>query len=236
MILPNSTYQEIYQTITQEEEKVIYYLHKNLKSVSQEMYDRIKDNSEIIICWKYYTNPQSKNKYLLWYATTFMRFIKEEKDLTCGALLVSNDYSDRNFYFSTRDNKYNVVLHITSHFLKRYRERCLKDDSLTTEEVIATYFFHNGRTFAMLDVNQASIVPIDEKDSAILVPEGIVYAEIGVAAGQSEKNVTVIRYKTFVSVTMLNEQQDEHVKSVSKDELEKNMQKKIKRLLNIQKD
>ena len=58
--------------------------------------------------------------------------------------------------------------------------------------VINSFLFQlsavDGRDiFAMLDVNQASIVPIDEKDSAILVPEGIVYAEIGVASGQSEK-------------------------------------------------
>lgn len=220
MVLPTSTYAEIFDAVALENEKIEYYWRKNGKKASKELAEQFDQN--LMVTFEYHVCPQSRNKYLLWYATTPERYARDRLDLTGGNLLVVESFNDRDFFFTDGPADFRWLLHITSHFVKRYRERFLKDDSTTTEKVIATYLYRNGSDFLDLDPDETNVQERREENTYTnLVKDGIIYIELNKYLYKKESSdnegVVVLRYKTFVSRFQLNEKQTNHVKEKVKE-------------------
>ena len=208
MILPTSTYREVHNAFIQENEKVGYWWVKVYSQIYKRFYTKLKQGQ--LYLWEYWTHPVSRNKYLFCYATSRSQILRDKTDASGQALLVVDDFANRDFYYSTPG----ILLHITSHFIKRYRERCLHDDSVPTEEVVARYLHRNIGSFLELDPDNLNYQgERDEMTYNILVPDGVVYFQIGKDSSEGMKDVIVIRYKTFVSESLLNEEQKKEVDS-----------------------
>ena len=228
MILPGATYSDIYKAITDEEDKVQYYWQKQAKKIIKEFYSQL--NRDPMVAYTYYVNPKSRNKYLLWYATTPLRFVRNNEDIFGGMFLVVDDFTERDFYFTTGKDNCAFLLHVTSHFVRRYRERNLRDDKLKTETVLATYVFRNGSDFLQLDPDETNISK--EKDARTftnLVKDGIIYFQCGKDMLDQKKELVIIRYKTFVPHSALNDKQKSHIQERVREINEIH----IKNLLNI---
>lgn len=234
MVLPTSTYAEVFDAISLEQQKVDYYWHKNGKKASRELVKQIDE--DLMVTYEYLVCPQSRNKYLLWYATTRKRYILDRLDLTGGALLVVEAFNDRDFFFTDGHADLRWLLHITSHFVKRYRERYLKDERATTEKVIATYLFRNGKEVLDLDPDETNFQGKREDGTyTSLVNDGIIYIEMFKYRYGDNRNhddgVIALRYKTFVSRSQLNEKQANHIQ----EKMEELKEEHIRELLNIPK-
>ena len=170
--------------------------------------------------WDYWTHPVSKNKYLFWYVTTPSLFLRDKMHVSGGYLLVVNDFADRDFFFCTGRDKGRFLLHVTAHFVKRYRERFLCDNNAYTEDVLVKYFHRNGGFDVELDPNEVNYH--GERDSltySSLVPDGVVYFQMGKDTSTADSGVIVMRYKTFVSKDLLNERQEKHIQVVARAHL-----------------
>lgn len=149
MILPTMTYKEMYDHLAADKKKVDikidYLLPKAIKSFKKtmrfpawELYD--------------YTIPSTNNKYVIYfYAESRARIENPE----IGSFTIVHNGKHRFIvkwgaggYKHTPDGEMMAIRQIhayTPHFLQRYNERFLKNESLTINEIAAIFLSRNKR-------------------------------------------------------------------------------------------
>jgi len=228
MILSTASYEDIFKAIVSDEEKVYFWWEK----LYQKNYRRFQEqlDKDIMVMWVYFTHPQSKNRYLFWYVTTPLRYVLDKDNVTGGHVLVVSDFNDRNFYISSAKSRPGFIYHMTSHFLKRYRERFLGNTDAPTEEVLSLYLYRNIKYSVSIENQEMSLRPDSDPDTrSLLIPDGVVFVAVKGLALRNGTSVIVFRCKTFVSRSILNEKQLDYLDQVA----EEKRAEEIRRLLNI---
>lgn len=235
MVLPDSFYDDVFYAMADDEEKVGYYWKKLYKQKTDKFPKYFKNHGkysldETIVDWIHFTHPVSRNKYLLWYTSTPRRILWDRLDVSGGAVLIVEEYDDRNFYISTGKARPRFVYHITSHFLKRYRERCLMDDVLPTEEVLIRYIDRNMHNTVSIENNEITVIPVDDPNThSVLAHDGVVFIQSGKLIPTDDLPIFVFRCKTIVSQSIFNEKQEQYIKKLTRELHEK----EVRAFLNI---
>jgi hypothetical protein len=182
-----------------------------------------------------YKIPATNNKYIIYfYAETRTRMEKPEVGSFCilfnekQRFVIQGGVSQ---YKHTPDSSLVLIRQIhayTSHFLQRYNERILKDESLTSNEVAARY----------LSRNNAAIMPLEQNENinrnhelygetgqyAYRVRDGICFARTGIQGKSNEDRLNdkidagFILYTTFMNES---EMTDGQRSAISKEHREK---------------
>ncbi len=148
MILPSFTSKEIYDHVVRDQEKVNirkeYLRSKAIKEFKKEKH---------FPAWRWYeyTVPTSNNKYIIFFyveskiviqkpfVDDFLVIFEESKKfIKCGV----------GMYKHTENNPFIAIrqVHVyTSHFLMRYGERYLNDNSLNFNDIACLYFSRNRK-------------------------------------------------------------------------------------------
>lgn len=147
MILPTMTYKELYNHLAADKQKVDirkeYFMPKAVRAFKKKTKFPAWEIYE-------YTVPATNNKYVIYfYAENRLRAEKPEVGSFCIAY--NGQYRfvvqwSAGPYKHTPNSEMIVVKQIhayTSHFMQRYNERFLKDETLTPNEVAARYLSRN---------------------------------------------------------------------------------------------
>ena len=190
----------------QEIHKEVFEDIKNLRSKLDECRKDFKKT--VLKCSRY---PLTKS-YDCW--------TKEKKNLfivTFTAIKRSNwkkPILSINSIYSRPEGKYAVALTVDMriltiyppHFFKRYRERIVKDDSITNEEIIREYFRNDwGYVGAVVNEDYKSVYHCFENDNKDDKVSFVAATSQGYCFGEKQGNVNII--KTIISEDMLFENQ-----------------------------
>ena len=148
MLLPTMTYKEMYDHLGEDLKKVKiredYFLPKAIKEFKKER--------RFPACkWYEYTVPESKNKYIIFYYAEHWKVIDHPK---VGSFCIVYDDKNNRYvikwgargYSHTKDGPLMLIREVqvyTPHFFERYRERGLKDKSLSINDVVCMYLSRN---------------------------------------------------------------------------------------------
>lgn len=221
MILPTMTYKEMYDHLAADKQKVDIKKDSLLPKAIKAFKKRMK-----FPAWELYeyTIPSTNNKYVIYfYAESRVRAEKPE----VGSFTIVYNGKHRFIvkwgaggYKHTADSGMMAVRQIhayTSHFLQRYNERFLKDDSLTTNEVAARFLSRN--TVAMPLEQNDGINRNHEKYEngkyAFRVRDGICFSYSAVDGEESEDgdrqkdkvDALYICYTTFMAESKMTDSQ-----------------------------
>ena len=135
-----------------------------------------------------YKSPRN-NKWLIfidvykkvWYKETLIYYENEDG---INAILVNNDRQ---------------LMHVSAHFLKRYKERFLHQENIQTIELIKKYFSEN---IEITMENNLESINEEKTDKFFLINEGIALGEIEVFNG-----CQIFYLKTFITPDMLFDDQ-----------------------------
>lgn len=201
MLLPNMTYREVFDELNKDYKGIQQGLMKNGHLFSLLLR---KTTRRFPICQIYsYTTPERKNKVYFgfyankrseWQNPSFNQFIIwDTPNGKCAVMANSLDVD-------IKQGRYGLIVVYTPHLFSRYRERFLKDEDLSNEEVVNRFFEKNARAYGT-DISEELMpgsVELEDKSKT-----KIAYAsEDGVAFGVVvEKEVIVM--KTFVAYDML---------------------------------
>lgn len=233
MILPTMTYKEMYDHLAADKQKVEikkeYLLPKAVKAFKKRMK---------FPAWEIYdyTIPSTNNKYVIYfYAESRVRAEKPEE----GSFTIAYNGKHRFIiqwgaggYKHTPDSEMIAVRQIhayTSHFLQRYNERFLKDDSLTANEVAARYLSRNTVAMPLQqneEINRNHGKYGEKYQYAFRVRDGICFSYSAVDGEQSEDgdrhkdkvDALYICYTTFMNESKMTESQR---KAIFKEHCEK---------------
>lgn len=222
MILPSMTYKEMYDHLAADKQKVDikkdYLLHKAIRNFRK---------ASRFPAWELYEYkiPASNNQYIIYfYAENRTRVEKPEIGSFCILFNGKQRFVIRwgaSGYKHTTDSSMVAIRQIhayTSHFLQRYKERLLKEESLSSNEVAARYLSRN--TVAMPieqndDINRNHEQYGDTGRYAFRVRDGICFAQSSVQGLMSEDgdrhkdkvDAMIVLYTTFMNESKMTDSQ-----------------------------
>lgn len=198
MIVPSMTFQEIHKEV-----------FVDLKNLHGKLDECRKDFRRIVLKGRNY--PLSKS---------FDFITREKKNLfivTFTALKRSDSkkpimniysiyYRPEGNYAASLSVDMNIVSIYPPHFFKRYRERIVKDDSFSNEDIIRLYFKNDwGFMGAVVNKDFESVYYCFEDDNINDKISFVAATSQGYCFGEKQGNVTII--KTIISEDMLFENQ-----------------------------
>jgi len=219
MILFDDNYEKIYKLMMEENEQVHYYMQKFSKKLKK----KYTEHPELPI-WHYelVTLPKSNNTYLIYYySMTYKEIIHDS--YYCGSVLLLNGNDGQRLAVGLRkmsmkgeampdDVKYLVFsLQIfTGHFLSRYRERMKFPDSMSTYDVIASFFGRCGGYFSELPYDDIVLKKNRSKgNSAWGVDDGVTLATKTIL-NVDNYPVMVVKHNTFLAREFLKANQEKN--------------------------
>ena len=221
MILSDTPYPEIFLAMQKEEEKVNYALNKEERKAMRS-FDRSLGMCGL--CYTaYYTNPTSKNRYLLWYympdnsgpMPRYQRGSALLLDAPNGnrKLISTGTYEMNKGIMKDTYRKENVsgMIEFNGHFLSRYRERAKFPRSLSTDDLIATLFGRCMKYMTRLTMEKMNFRHEQyENGMAWRVADGISFGSQAEFSLPDGRTFVLFQHKTFVPEGMLKgEQRDD---------------------------
>lgn len=198
MIVPSMTVQEIHNEV-----------FEDIKNIENIMNGFNKDFRKLVL---------RKSKYPL--TKTYEYITKEKKNLFLigYTALKRSDWDNpvMHFYgiYSRPEGKYAVApsvdMNISTiyppHFFKRYRERIVKDDSISNDDIIRLYFKNDwGLTGAKVNQDHKNVYHSFEENEKNEIIDIVAATKQGYCFGEKQGNINII--KTIVSEEMLFENQ-----------------------------
>lgn len=201
MLLPNMTYLEVFDELNKDYDDI----QQGLSKRGGEFMQLLRKTTRRYPIYQLYTYTTLERKNKVYFEFHVLRHADKGKpmyntyfiwDSPKGKSAIMPNALDTNF---TR-RRFGLIVIYTPHLFSRYRERFIKDDRLSNEEVITSFFNKNSKTYGTDISNELMPGSIELDD---LSKPKIAYAsEEGVAFGVvMEKEVIVM--KTFVSYDML---------------------------------
>ena len=224
MLTYSMTPVDIFNSILQDREKINYWLNKSESKIIKlfgKQFKYPKYHSEN------YKHPKSGIDYML-------LFIKQNQESKLETKVIAKSILGNKKYFIDFGFGYNIdkgkkcctaapVLNIfDGHFFERYKERCLKNESLQIDDVIGKYYSRLTR-LNLLEINNGIINDWKEKygefSTVFYTNDGICLGRrsicqppnIKVEQGKANE-VAVNEYKTFISADMLSDKQKDSIK------------------------
>lgn len=222
MIVPSMSYKEMYDNLAKDKNRVEYrkeyYLPKAIKEFKK---------TRIFPAWKWYnyTIPSTGNQYVVFfYAENILQIEKP----TCDSFFV---YYVNNKRFvihwgatiiQTPNHPMEAVREIrafTSHFFQRYKERFIKDNSLSSND-IACRFFSRNPDLIPIEINKNINNNIDNYDiksnKGFRIKDGFCFTMSGVEKSVNKDKIDAIVtvFTTFVTVSTMSKNQREAIENV----------------------
>ena len=206
MLLPNMTYKEAFEEINKDYEDI----QKGEQKICQQ-FTRflLKTTRRFPILQRYtYTTPVRKNK-LCFICTSSKRNIDAQSGISIY-IIWDNAYGKNVIWMNKlvhdrRNGRYGLIVVMTSHLFSRYRERFLKDQDMTNEEVINHFMERNCQMVGTDISNELLPGSMELEDRSKLK---IAYvSQQGVSFGVVVETEVVLM-KTFVSYDMLYPNQE----------------------------
>ena len=208
MILENTPYTKVIETMLSEQEKVLFFVRKEADKVLK----TAKREGTPLLAYSTYTIPKSNNTYLFWggkiVTEKFFQNIGRNNFMCGSCLLVNASNGERMIYTLGEKNEGGVLVRTlmvyTSHFLRRYRERAKIPETVPTNELLATFMCRNTE---MIPLDYSQVVKKGIKNGAATqMVDGII---LGSETRYSEAggDFIVFKFKTFLSDSMLKANQ-----------------------------
>ncbi len=180
--------------------------------------------------WYEYKIPTTQNKYFIFfYAANRWMVEKPEVESFC-------ELFDDNKRFIIKwgvspykhcENREPIILPqihaYSSHFFQRYKERCLKDETLSTNDVICRYFARNGKDFFPIKITNEINNNIEKYGIAgeigCIVTDGFCFIQSNLEGTPGENRIDdkidamLLIYTTFISKNEMGENQIEGIKA-----------------------
>lgn len=179
-------------------------------------------------CWKWYEYkiPSSNNKYIIFYYAENPNCIDNPKvDLFADVFFERQRFVVKwggGGYKHTENSPIKLIRQIhayTSHFLHRYNERVLKDNTLSSNDVACRYFSRN--TFEMpIEIDEDINKHIEEYGEharqGFLVQDGVCFTQAGLEGNfhgnerqdNDRVDAMLVVYTTFVSKYQITNDQN----------------------------
>lgn len=204
MIVPTMTVDEIHQEIINERNYIEQQKVKFVKSYRKVV---LKSNQFPIVKYFTFTTPKRKNQYIL-------QFKFDKRDLWDNpSYILFGIYSrPEGKYMVIPTNGYKGLDIYPPHFFKRYRERIVKDYSLTTDQLIRRYIERQkGVMYQIADENDRENFLSFEKDDGQSV-EIVASVSEGFCFGVNINTINIM--KTIISEDMLFENQKKRLNNL----------------------
>ncbi len=217
MILPDTPPEEIFRIISEEEPKLLFALDKEFQRAEKKF---THSQSLPVLHQIEYTVPSSRNRYLVWmYA--FNEYQKTVKPMYGFALMVNGLGGSVEYYTLNHlahkilrggvvtESTVNALSKFIPHYLSRYRERFIKDESLSPEKLAVTYFGRNQSTKVSEEVEKINILAgKDDKYRSYRLRDGVALVEKEERTLPDGRVYDFNIYKTFLSEDMLKGSQE----------------------------
>ncbi len=219
MLLPDSTYLEIYRTIVSETEKAQFALMKN-ENAAWKHIARADRAGEPLTWHTQYQHPVSRNRYLLWYHATPKDGGKVLSLLGGIALMMDSTTGDRTLYMAKNfgrvlagdRTKHPFLLVYTGHFLSRYRERTGVAAGGDAASLAAVFFARNLGEMNPLCPDSMILQKEKYRNAAAWqTSDGVILGSETAETLPDGRTLTVIRNNTFITHELLHENQAESV-------------------------
>lgn len=222
MITSGMTYKEMYDHLAADLKKVQYrqkyFQPKAIKEFRK---------TRIFPAWKWYpyTVPETNNKYVIFFYADNLNCVEKPKvDFFSDILLDNNRLFVKwgaSGYRHTSNSPLKAIRIInayTIHFLHRYKERFLKDDSLSVIDIACRYFSRNEIAMP-IEINESINKNIEkygeEAKQGFRVRDGVcfTYTKIegefhnDVNTDDDRVDAMYIKYRTFLSEYKMAEEQ-----------------------------
>ena len=206
MIVVNMNLHEVYDTLMKETSKLDWKRNSLLPKAAKE----IKKSIEFPTCVMYdYKIPTSNNQYIIY-------FYREHPfaAVLAGYLFVLFDGSKR-FVIKWTDKGIPEVHVLTSHFLQRYKERCLGLPELTANEV-AVRFLSRNRSMKPMTIDERINKKISKygefAGEGFLVQDGFCFKLSGEEMIEGvETPVKISFFTTFMPLSEMSDVQREAI-------------------------
>lgn len=180
--------------------------------------------------WYEYKIPTTQNKYFIFfYAANRWMVEKPEVESFCELF---ND--NKRFIikwgvcpYKHCENREPMLLPLihaySSHFFQRYKERCLKDETLSTNDVIFRFLARNGKEFFPIKITNEINNNIEKYGIAgeigCIVTDGFCFIQSNLEGTPGENRIDdkidamMLIYTTFISKNEMGESQYEAIKA-----------------------
>jgi hypothetical protein len=208
MIVPSMTVQEIHKEIFED----IKNLESKLDQCRNDFKKTVLNGSRYPLTKSYDCKTREKRNLFIVDFTAIKRSAWKKPILTIYGI------------YSRPEGKYAVAPSMDMkmisiyppHFFKRYRERIVKDEFLSNEEIIRQYFKHDwGFMGAVVDENFESVYHCFENDNKNDKVSFVAATSQGYCFGEMRGDVNII--KTIISEDMLFENQKFIFSELKKD-------------------
>lgn len=216
IIVPSMPYKEMYDILKDDFPKVRYWAEKQMDKVKKELYIAQTFPVFKIINYK---SPLSGNRYYIFYYVVnasqrntpyvghFAEFFIDNKRFIINA-------QKGGYKPPTRDEIIDMpqVYVYSHHFFKRYNERFLKDDSLTTNEIACHFLFRN-RLYEPVRIDEKINRNIDNYDEnydrGFKVRDGFCFTvyDIDIEDDKADPSAFLFIFTTYKNVDGLKEEQ-----------------------------
>ena len=243
MITYSMTYKEMYDHWAKDLEKVEYRKQYFLPKAIKEFR---KARKFPVWKWYEYTVPKTNNKYIIFYYADNPGSVENPKSDFFVDLFFDNEryivkWGVGNFRYNS-NNAMSIIPQInvyTSHFIHRYNERFLKDDTLSANDIACCYFIRNDIAIP-IDLNDAINKNFTEYDEfgkhGMRVKDGFCGVIMGFESASYDENncdwdrvdASVVIYKTFLSASILSDDQKISIDLEVEKKLKANYEEYIK--------
>lgn len=214
MITPSMTYKEMYDHLAKDLKKVEYKKNYFLPKAIKEFR---KARTFPIWTWYEYKVPSSNNKYVIFFWVDNPSCIERPK----SEFFVDVFFDRQRFvvkwgagcYCHTPNSHIKLIrqIHVyTSHFLHRYNERFLKDNTLSSNDIACRYLSRNNIAMP-IEITKTINKNIDEygvgAKQGFRVRDGVCFTRTGLEGefyGEEDRDmdrvdVLIVIYTTFMS-------------------------------------
>lgn len=222
MITSSMTYKEMYDHLAKDLKKVEYRKEYFLPKAIKEFR---KERTFPVWKWFEYKVPSSNNKYVIFYWANSLNDVENPK----SDFFVEVFFDRQRFvvkwgaggYRHTPNSPMMLIRQIhayTSHFLHRYNERFLKDDSLSTNDIACSYLSRNNIAMP-IEINDSINKHIEEygegAKQGFRVKDGVCFTRTGLEGqfhngedqDKDKVDAMVIVYTTFMSEYKMTDEQ-----------------------------
>lgn len=215
MITPSMTYKEMYDHLAKDlkkvEYRIEYYLPKAIK-------DFRKARKFPVWKWFEYEVPQTNNNYVIFFWADNPSYIEKPR----SNFFVNIFFGRQRFvvkylvggYRHTPNSPMILIrqIHVyTSHFLHRYNERFLKDDSLSTNDIACRYLSRNDVAMP-IEINESINKHIEEYGECakhgFRVEDGVCFTRTGLEGkfyGDEDRDKDHVDAMGIVYTTFMSE-------------------------------
>jgi hypothetical protein len=198
MIVPSMTVQEIHKEVFED----FNTLQSKIDQLNDDFRRIVLKGSHYPLTKSFNCKTNEKNNIFIVQFTAFKRSAWK-KPLMCTYGIYSRPEGK---YAISPSLDMNTSTIYPPHFFKRYRERILKDDSISNEDLIRHYFKHDwGFMGAVVNENFESVYHCFENDNKDEKVSFVCASNQGYSFGDKQGNVNII--KTIISDEMLFENQ-----------------------------